>query len=156
VTANESDSFSFLSTAKSLPVRLVPEATTIVVVGAWNPAILTPEWLLRRAFGAEGAGDEEVGIEWSPSSGIPATYLIRGVYFHALSRRLTVRPATVTEDSLNLAGRCVRNVLEALPHTPVSAFGHNFSFVEDDADADHLDVFNGIQDIAALPFQYEP
>src|SRR5438552_8961697 len=94
--------------------------SNVVVIGAWNPAILTPDWLSRNKV--VGEGPKELVIGW----GVPMnriTFEVEGATFFVDAARLEIRAT-----GMNDCGRFVVRILGLLPHTPVVAIGVNFVF----------------------------
>lgn len=131
----------------------------LVIVGAWNPAILQPEWLAHQVL--NHAAGEQVGLqmEFSPLPGRPARFTIDNLTFVPEPERLTIVPQAPDNapeaDGLNSAERAAQQILTTLPHTPLQAFGHNFEFVEGQPGEDVLEVFNLNEELEEkASFQY--
>lgn len=99
---------------------------SVVVIGAWNMAILTPDGIRRRLFELpEGSPiDIEVAVDR------PGAFRVRhdGVIVEPSSIGLTI--SGVACDMLTLARACEvgRRALNGLPETPVLAAGINFKY----------------------------
>ena len=101
-----------------MPLTL--ELAQTVAIGAFNPYVITPEWLAR--FGIHPK-NEEVKV-WLVALGEGAAFELDGVQWQVDNRRLCVASSDRNID----CGQKVSQVLELLPHTPVQALGHNFHF----------------------------
>lgn len=110
-------------------MRLVPEGWNVVVVGAWNVAILNPEWLGKNVFGTD-----QVKLE-IPVGGHPLAFLRvtgDGVRIITAPDKVQFSPVEVTTETLTKVEATVGKLLDLLPHTPVAAIGANFTFQEHD------------------------
>jgi hypothetical protein len=96
------------------------ELAQTVAIGAFNPYVITPAWLVKYAVCAR---DEEVNVRMLPL-GEGAAFVFGPVEWQVDGQRLSVSSANPAIDS----GHQVSQVLELLPHTPVRAVGHNFHF----------------------------
>jgi len=104
--------------SRTVPPKL--ELAQTVAIGAFNPYIITPEWLVRFGFYLR---DDEVKIRMVPL-GEGASFEFRRVQWQVDNQRLIVSSTDRTVD----CGGTVSKVLDLLPHTPVQAVGHNFHF----------------------------
>lgn len=96
------------------PVQLA----SCVVVGRFNPAILTPEWLVAQKILPEG----EVEIGQSFGSALLQCRLA-GFMWLATLGKLEVHSEAPNSDP----GEFAAKILELLPHTPIRAVGNNFA-----------------------------
>lgn len=93
----------------------------LTLVGGFNPAIITPDWLRR-----ENIYSGETEIEIDPKANL-VRYLMpsQGIYWNLTGQRMTVYSKnplkTLTEADL----RFVKDVFERLQHTPIQAIGYN-------------------------------
>lgn len=113
-------------------MKLLGDQTTLVLAGAWNPAILNPSWIGRHvlklpqgnAFQVEmlmpvqgQAGPTRLSFE-----GISVTPAQEAIIFH-----INPEDDAMVAKTFDVAKR----ILELLPHTPVSAMGVNFAYQVD-------------------------
>jgi hypothetical protein len=101
-----------------VPLKL--ELAQTVAIGAFNPYVITPEWLVRFGLYAE---NDEVNVRLV-ALGDVAAFEFGCVKWQVDSHRLSVSSSERSVDCGNLVSR----VLKLLPHTPVKALGHNFHF----------------------------
>jgi hypothetical protein len=115
-----------------------PTAWNVVVVGAWNVAILTPDGIRRRLFKLPDTTvlDVEVSVD-RPG---PYRVLHDGLVVVPTSRLLEVGVQTPTQAFLENASKVAQAALDALPHTPVFAAGVNIRYRYDDVPSDVLDL----------------
>jgi hypothetical protein len=113
-------------------LRLDRERCAIVIVGAWNPAIFTPEWMARVVF---GAGTLQTQIALGP---------VLSTMFRQDRTAVTISPVQLQvspeldssepfEETFVRAERAATAILTRLPETPVRAFGINLGFVVDES-----------------------
>lgn len=108
-----------LSGEKStVPLNL--ELAQTVAIGAFNPYVVTPDWLVRYNICREVEG---VNVRFV-ALGEGAAFRFGKVEWQVDNQRLCVSSSEWNID----CGRLVSRVLELLPHTPVHAVGHNFHF----------------------------
>lgn len=99
---------------------------SIVVIGAWNAAILSPAWLTEH-LGIKS----QVLIEF-PVGDLrqPLRFTLERVRMVVTRDRLILSPISDETASLEQAEVFARKILQTLTHTPVSAVGINFQFIE--------------------------
>lgn len=119
-------------------MKAIVENWSLVLLGAWNTAIVTPDWLTKHA-GLSG----QVQIEFPVGNPLlPIRYTLpQGIRLVALQDRLILAPQTVTDEDLAAVEGLARKVLEILTHTPVTAIGVNFEFAEDNPPEDLKSLF---------------
>ncbi|MBT9597050.1 MAG: hypothetical protein IV094_13795 [Vitreoscilla sp.] len=124
-------------------MKLFPAETSLVVAGAWNPAILTPAWVARHGLGAD---PETVKVQaFLPAVsgfqvGAPKFGLTEFSYTVA-GGSLLLLPAAIDEASLDLLERVLRGVLDQLRHTPLGGLGHNFEFRDEAPEPATVEAF---------------
>jgi hypothetical protein len=96
------------------------DRTSVVVIGAWNPAIIQPDWLFRSKV--VEVGSSEVTVEVNPRTR-QYRYSLGDFRWTVDDNRLEILSQRF-EDCGVFAAR----VLALLPHTPVDAVGTNFVF----------------------------
>ncbi len=114
---------------------------TLVVTGAWNPAIFQPGWILPNLFNV-AAGTTvpltQVVVTQNDQQAIITYYLDIGI---AVSfQRLEIY---INSDALEVADRAEKlclSVLEKLPHTPVAALGVNFAFFDQEPEPEVFEL----------------
>ena len=119
-------------------MRRKPEGWNVIVAGFWNRLIFTPEWVAERVF---HHAEFETYVALLPV--LPIVFNGKVVSMEVSLARLLFRPVKLeNDDSLARAEQMAREVLKALPETPVQAVGVNFSYVEDFPAADLAAVFS--------------
>lgn len=127
-------------------MRIKDESWTIVLVGNWNKYILSPEWAAKNIF-----GETKLDIEFALNLGLPPRYTSeqshirmipaedRVVFVALKSDDKSVRP---DDECLQKMENFARTVVDTLGYTPISAFGINFSFIEDTKKIDLTEFFD--------------
>lgn len=138
-------------------MQLVPENTSVVIAGVWNPAILNPTWILRHVLELPEGTVEQIQIEqpFIPS-GVPPSYSIAGLTFTPGRNQLVIRPLETSVDTMVRVQNIAIRILTLLSHTPLSAFGQNFEFLELTPLAEQLMIFGAANDLAQhCDFQFD-
>lgn len=123
-------------------MNVVPLSVTIVIPGAWNPAILTPEWITHELFNVPENETVDVSLEIPvgiASAGPKIGY--QGFLFGTGQDKLIITIADPTEANLQQAEDMCVSLLAKLQYTPVSAFGLNIILQESSPSPVDLDVF---------------
>ena len=126
----------------------VDKSCTLVLVGAWNPAILNPNWITRNVFEVEPSVETEVLFEFSQTPGAPPRITIHGVTFIPHADKLILVTDQLAQERLQNVERLAANILNTLPHTPVKCFGQNIQFIEEMPTPDQIELFTLQDDIA--------
>lgn len=90
-----------------------------VAIGAFNPYLISPDWLVK--YGICPEGNVELRLA---ALGGAASFRFGTVSWDVNNQRLIVSSSKASDD----CGQIVSQVLRLLPHTPVRAVGHNFHF----------------------------
>lgn len=122
---------------------------TLVVAGAWNPDILTPQWVASNAMGIKLEQNFSVNVELP--IGDPTQ---RPIFeFHDIRYRSMKNALTFflnKEDKVAESISVVANILALLSHTPVTAFGFNFQYEVEDPSSKLLNTFSSSNEIASF------
>jgi hypothetical protein len=112
-------------------LKPVQDGWNVVIVGAWNVAILNPDWVAINVFNREPI-KLEVQLGPSPFASLRISNgLVRMV---GAPDRVVLTPLAFTDEALSQVERAATRLLELLLHTPVAALGVNFAFIDDDPD----------------------
>ncbi len=122
-------------------MQIVREATNLVIIGAWNPAILQPSWLGRHVFGIPEGQPLPVKMAFTPIPGAPPKWTIEGITFVPSHDRLFLSPVDLNQDTLSAVETKAIAILNLLHHTPVGAFGQNFHFVDEQPAPELVQIF---------------
>lgn len=97
----------------------------ILTVGRWNPAVLSPQWI------RSNVTDSEVSYAIPiDDRGAPPRLSFSNIHLFPTRHYLDARLADVQEAAFPSVGETVSRIIELLRHTPISAVGINFRFVE--------------------------
>lgn len=113
-------------------MKLLGDQTTLILAGAWNPAILSPNWIGRHILGLPPGNAFQVGmlLPVQGQGGSPR-FTFEGLSItpgqDALIFHLNPEDGVIVAKSFDVAKR----ILEMLPHTPVAAMGVNFAYQVD-------------------------
>jgi hypothetical protein len=110
-----------------------------VFLGAWNRAILNPQWIARHLLGYPEGATVQAGIFINSSSPKEQTIFIDEVGILASSDRVSIFNASMDERVVARAEAVCLALFRTLPHTPMGAWGVNFNFALSDPDDDLLD-----------------
>lgn len=129
-------------------MQAVLQETSLVIAGAWNPAILTPPWVLQRA---DGQADIQTSMVQAVfPAGLNGAFdfprfTMPGFTYTARNDSVIFLPEALTELSMNLVESIASRILEQLSHTPIAGVGHNFEFRHAAAQDEWLEPFNDSQ-----------
>ena len=104
----------------------------LVVIGRWNTAILRPEWFSKVVPEIISPG-QKIEIEFSLDVGSIRFTLDQVVKIQPTPLRLDLFVDTEAEDACN-EEYCIKvmnmatKIVETLPHTPITAVGHNVAY----------------------------
>lgn len=120
--------------------------TTLVVAGAWNPAILTPEWILTHALQEDisGASQVQVAIPVGLVFEFPQ-FKLKDLSYIARTDALVFFPTAIENISFSIVENAAKRILDQLCHTPISGIGYNFEFQDDNPEPDMLQSFASAQ-----------
>lgn len=106
-----------------------PTDWNVVIIGAWNRAILTPSGIAKRLLGLPPNTAIEVFVPLDVYAPFKVSH--DGVSVIAANDRLIVGPEKSDDTGMKKAMMVARKALESLPETPVSAAGFNFKYVSE-------------------------
>lgn len=117
---------------------------TVVIVGAWNLAIFTPEWVRMNILRDEDYPDVKIMY---PLNVLHSLRYSTGKFDFCIGDNrfmftLTEKSDQAEHDMLNV----ISSICQKLPHTPVSALGINFVFETDK----NINTVNAIDDTQSL------
>lgn len=107
-------------------MQLEPFDWSVVVIGRWNRAILTPAGIAQRLFKVEEGTPLEVLIAIDALG--PPLVKHDGLTVVAGSDRLIVQPDAFNRDGVAKSCEVARNAISSLPETPLSAVGINLKY----------------------------
>lgn len=135
-------------------MKIVASGWNVVVVGAWNIAILNPEWLGKFLF-----KDSKVQVQIPLGGQVISLMRVTsaGVRVTVAPDRVIFSPVTIDDGSLKKVEQCAVDLLNQLPHTPLGGIGINFEFAETDLPEALIEHFSDpdLEKIARLGFVSE-
>ena len=130
--------------------KLLPEESNFIVIGAWNPAILQPEWLKREFPSLIPDKFDIQGI-----IGPPFSYRMdfEKIILDPHGGRLLFIPKKPDEETLRYITELSIGIQEKLQHTPIVAAGSNFVFKLDESEFFTLEELESNEQILGIyPF----
>lgn len=100
------------------------DQTTVVLAGAWNPGIFSPDWVSERLFDKKQVDFE---FAFAPLSVVTPRLMCDGVLLVPQQRLLTLG-VTSSVQSWKRAAEIALSVVSTLGHTPITAVGINFGW----------------------------
>jgi len=142
-------------------MKLFHEETSLVLAGAWNPAILTPGWVLQHGLNKVLDGTNRYQTYLPTGLGLvfdTPRYVLEDLTFSVRPDSLIIVPKSEAPESLASVEAAAARMLDQLRHTPMGGVGHNFEFREQNPQPGQLDVFTrSRQDLAdEMPEGWEP
>jgi hypothetical protein len=129
-------------------MQAILQETSIVVVGAWNPAILTPAWILQHAVQQPDIQAHMVQATFpallNGAFDFPR-FTLPGFTYTARPDMMILLPEALAQASFESAEDVASRVLGQLIHTPIGGVGHNFEFRHPQAENNWLDPMNESQ-----------
>jgi hypothetical protein len=104
---------------------------TLVLAGAWNPAIFRPGWIAQHVFGMPSGTDVTVTAVQAADDQAKLVIYINDVGLSASANRLAMFAVDVGQSAFDAVENAIAKIVELLPHTPILAYGINFHFVEE-------------------------
>lgn len=129
---------------------LLPEESQFIVIGAWNPAIIQPQWL-KKEFPSLIPDKFSIQFVAGPISGIQMDF--EKIILDPNGGRLLFIPKKIDKETLSYIAELSNGLQDRLHHTPIAAAGCNFVFKLDEAETFTLDDLEGDAQISGLyPF----
>lgn len=104
------------------------DSFSIVILGAWNPSIFSPEWVSRHL---SETGECSVKLAFPVSDPTaPRKITFEGIHLFPGRKQVMLVPDEPSLEGMSMCAGVLLKIIEALHHTPVSSAGINFSFLE--------------------------
>lgn len=117
---------------------------TLVLAGAWNPAIFQPGWIATHVFGVPVGAEVTARLAQLIVDDQPKNiFYLKDVGFSVASNRLEIFGVDTTESAFDAIESAVSTVIRLLPHTPIAGLGVNFHFIEEHASPELLNKIRG-------------
>lgn len=116
--------------------------SALVIVGGWNSHIFTPAWIKRYLFPGE---EETFTVDMLVSQGFNTQFvapriLSKEVEILLQENRLNFSPIENKNENFDRIQELALHLSDYLPHTPVTAYGINFLFTENDISGDLINL----------------
>ncbi|MGO9613842.1 MAG: hypothetical protein ACLPX5_12505 [Dissulfurispiraceae bacterium] len=112
------------------------ELPNMVIVGAWNLAILTPQWY-KKQF-SQFVKDKEIPIEIQVGTGA-MKYKLCDISISLSPGKLVFYSTKNDDAQYELIERFAEGTISQLLHTPITAIGHNMSYF---TNGDNFNLFD--------------
>lgn len=113
--------------------------SNLVILGAWNIAILQPNWFLKHF--KEFKKEEKIPVEFLASTNPRMRFKLNDILICPENGRLTLFPQNNSIENLNFITKISSGVCEKLYHTPITATGNNFIFELEENESHVMDNF---------------
>ncbi|MCG7946176.1 MAG: hypothetical protein N0C84_07505 [Candidatus Thiodiazotropha taylori] len=125
-------------------LRGTPIDWNIVVVGAWNVAILTPEGIARRLFNLEPGTPIQVQV--AMDVGAPIRVRHDNIIVQPSPTSLVITPQESTPEALANSVTIAQRALDSLPETPMTAAGLNIRYQYEQCPDSLIEAGNSVID----------
>lgn len=129
------------------------EAFNIAVIGMWNPAIFSPQWVKEHL---SSDPMQEVTLAFALGSNNSVRVTVDGINIFPAQNMCVLNCIEPNDDGISLCAEKILSICELLPHTPVTALGFNFRYVgklDDSQSLMQLFNFNDIANIDSEKFK---
>ena len=121
-------------------MKLSKSSNALVIVGGWNRHIFTQDWIKRYLF-----PKEEFTIDMLVSQGFNAQFISprissKEVEILFQENRLNFNPVENNNENLDRIQELALQLADYLPHTPVTGYGVNFLFTENEVSDDLINL----------------
>lgn len=142
-------------------MKLVSNETSLVISGAWNPAILTPAWVLHHGLGRPlDEGELVKAFLPAGASGLFEFphYVHKELSFSVRPDRLILSLSEFKPEGIDILEDAAAKMIGELKHTPITGVGHNFEFRETNPKPENLNIFTASrQDLTdSMPVGWSP
>ncbi|WP_292759306.1 hypothetical protein [Methylophaga sp. UBA2689] len=127
---------------------------SIVVLGAWNPSIFSPEWIKKFLVNIEEGEEIEIAFPLDDATA-PRKISFKEISIFPGRKKMDLIPIVPSKDNLEFCQSILVTLFNILPHTPVSGFGINFGFLESNLSTELTNLFE-LSDENSLIDNYVP
>ncbi|MBC8146610.1 MAG: hypothetical protein H8E98_01330 [Bacteroidetes bacterium] len=120
-------------------MELIKEQQAIVIIGGWNPSIFSPEWVSKYLFDGE-----KLKVEFPLNTSLPPRISNEKMRLTVEANKFNIIPIEISDENYQNMEDVIVKVIDYLPHTPVTALGVNFHFVdiENKVNTEILEILN--------------
>ncbi|KVG33221.1 hypothetical protein WJ78_16010 [Burkholderia ubonensis] len=130
------------------PNDISSQAFNVNVIGSWNQAIFSPDWV-KANLANDPASEVLMAVSFPVGLG-PVRLSVEGVNIYPSPQLLQLDGATYTDASFAACATKFGKIATLLPHTPVSALGINFRFTGNVDDSANLMELFTLPDSASI------
>ncbi|OGJ90701.1 MAG: hypothetical protein A2487_15300 [Candidatus Raymondbacteria bacterium RifOxyC12_full_50_8] len=133
--------------------KLVLEKTNLIIVGAWNNAIIQPNWLSQ--YFPELIKEKEIPAEFVAGPTTFFRFIFNEFICEPRKGSLIFTPKKEGDAIFSFISQLALGIYDKLPHTPILAVGHNFVFhledkehfaLENELGGQKRNIYKGIVD----------
>lgn len=125
-------------------MKLVDNYMPLVIVGAWNRAIFTPQWVSEFVF---NKAEVQVQFPIDDFTRSSMRFSTNEIAFNIFDQRLQFNALKQESDTYEIIGEAALKICRMLCHTPITSFGinHVYECAEEDVKdkLTFLDLLNG-------------
>lgn len=123
-------------------MKLIEAETTLVLAGAWNPAIVTPNWIAQYVLGFPKDKEFKVNLQMPVQAlGVLPRYSFEDLTINAQPDSLIFLMHAGRHDQVQKSFTVARGILSLLVHTPLSGLGINLAYTLASSDGPLVDAF---------------
>jgi hypothetical protein len=112
-------------------MKINANETSLVVAGAWNPAIITPPWVQQHILNRQPTVGHNIQVFLPAGQGLAfeaPRFALEEFSFSVRPELLLILPKATQEQELRQIEDVVASIIRHLKHTPINGIGHNFEF----------------------------
>jgi len=110
------------------------EVRNLVIIGAWNTLLISPQWLNNYVFDGELEDKIDVKLEINGNNVISRVYDLPDFKLEVSPSRLCFILRQLNDQHFNILHEKVLRILNTLQHTPLQAIGVNYVFLENNTE----------------------
>lgn len=116
----------------------------VAIVGDFNPAIFSMNWVATHLFGVPEGAEMEVleAVAQVDASAFLRLSFLDGVALSVSPSRIDFHAVNGDQATFTKVETVVDKILETLPHTPIRALGVNFRWMDEDPSGVVVDLFD--------------
>jgi len=112
---------------------------SIVVLGAWNTRILTPEWISNGRL----TENKEIKVEVALNNpDLPIKYRFDNILLQVSDNRIILNPLSDEDTNIKLIEDITVKILTELNHTPLIGIGLNYNYIDKSPVSEQLSLLN--------------
>lgn len=106
--------------------KLLPEQSNLIIIGAWNPAIIQPNWILQEF--SDIIAEKEVGVQIVAGAISSFRMEFSNFFLDPNGGRLVFIPKNFENNTLEIISKLALGIRDKLKYTPITAADCNFAF----------------------------